>query len=138
MKVFIDAPLLIYLNTLTDYQQRYPYEDFYIEMLTEHKAYTDVLVLDELLYISRSKYDVPYHITIRFIQTSILPYIQVLNLGEDEYSRAAQLLLKHNLKPSDALHLGAMLSNNIRVIASEDREFDRIPSIKRLWASQME
>ena len=46
MKVFIDAPLLIYLNTLTNLRYRILYENFYIEILTKYKPYTDVLVLD--------------------------------------------------------------------------------------------
>jgi len=48
LKVFIDAPLFIYLNTLTDSRERLLYENFYIDILTRCKPYTDVLVLDGL------------------------------------------------------------------------------------------
>ncbi len=133
MKIFIDAPLLIYLNALTDSRDRIPYENFYIDILTKYKPYTDVLVLDELIYISKKKYGIPYDISVEFIQSNILPYVYLLNLGEEEYNNATEILVKHNLKPSDALHLGAMINNNITLIASEDREFDRIPAVKRLW-----
>jgi hypothetical protein len=34
VKVFIDAPLLIYLNTVTDPKTRILYENFYIDILT--------------------------------------------------------------------------------------------------------
>ena len=37
------------------------------------------------------------------------------------------------LKPSDALHVATMLSNHITTIISEDRDFDKIDSIKRVW-----
>ena len=133
MKVFIDAPLLIYLNTLTNLRYRILYENFYIEILTKYKPYTDVLVLDELIYISKRKYNIPYDVSIKFVETNILPYTTVLNLGEEEYKYATEVIAKHNLKPSDALHIGAMMNNNITLIVSEDRGFDRISAVKRLW-----
>ncbi len=135
MKVFIDAPLLIYLNTLTDPRDRVPYENFYIEVLTKYKPYTDVLVLDELIYISKRKYGIPYKVSIEFIQSNVLPYMFILNLGEEEYSQAVKLLTEYNLKPSDALHLGAMINNGITLIVSEDKEFDKVPTIEKLWIS---
>ena len=133
MKAFIDAPLLIYLNTLANLRHRALYENFYVEILTKYKPYTDVLVLDELIYVSKRKYNIPYNISIEFTETNILPYVTVLNLGEEEYKYAAEIITKHDLKPSDALHVGAMINNDITLIVSEDGEFDRIPAVKRLW-----
>ena len=135
MKIFIDTPLLIYLNTLTDSRDRILYENFYIDILTKYKPYTDVLVLDELIYISKKKYGIPYKISVEFIQSNILPYTSILSLSEDEYSHAAKILMKYGIKPSDALHLGAMINNGITLVASEDKEYDKIPTIKRLWIS---
>lgn len=63
MKVFTDSPLLIYLNTVADPNTRAMYENFYIEILNRYKPYTDVLVLDELLYASKKKYGIPYKTT---------------------------------------------------------------------------
>jgi len=136
VKIFIDAPLVIYLNTLTNSRYRTIYENFYIEILTKYKPYTDVLVLDELIYTSRKKYNIPYEVSIKFIEANILPYTTILNLGEEEYNYAAELINKHNLKPSDALHIGAMKNNNIKLIASEDRGLDRIPELERIWIEQ--
>ena len=136
MKIFIDAPLLIYLNTLTNSRYRTTYENFYIEILIKYKSYTDVLVLNELIYISRKKYNIPYKVSIKFIEANILPYTIILNLGEEEYNYATEIITKHNLKPSDALHIGAMMNNNIKVLVSEDREFDRIPEVERIWIEQ--
>ncbi|MFZ8825211.1 MAG: type II toxin-antitoxin system VapC family toxin [Desulfurococcales archaeon] len=132
MKVFIDAPLLIYLNTVTDPKTRILYENFYIDILTRYKSYTDVLVLDELIYISK-KNGIPQRITIEFIESNTLPYINIINLGEEEYRQAIKFLLDYNLKPSDFLHLGAMINNGINIIVSKDGEFDRVPIVKRLW-----
>ena len=136
MKVFIDASLFIYLNTLTNPKYRTLYENFYVEILTKYKPYADVLVLDELIYVSKKKYNVPYEVSIKFIETNILPYTTVLDLGEEGYKYATEIITKHNLKPSDALHVGAMMSNDITLIVSENKEFSRIPAIDRLWIEQ--
>ena len=133
MKVFLDTPLLVYLNTVADEQHRSVYEDFYLDMLSSHKLYTDVLVLDELIYVSRKKYGVPYDVTLDFIDSIVLPYVVILGLGEEEYREAARLLLKYRLKPSDALHIAVMKTNGIGLIVSEDRELDRVPEVKRIW-----
>jgi len=136
LKAFIDSPLLIYLNTLANPRYRTLYENFYVEILTKYKPYTDVLVLYELIYVSKRKYNIPYDISIEFTETNILPYITVLNLGEEEYKYATEIITKHDLKPSDALHVGAMMKNDITLIVSEDGEFDRVPAVKRLWIEQ--
>ncbi len=135
MKAFIDSQLLIYLNTLTSHRDRILYENFYIDVLTKYKPYTDVLVLDELIYISKKKYGIPYKVTAEFIESAVLPYVSIASLGEDEYNYAVKALVEYNLRPSDALHLGVMESNGINIIISEDREFDRVPMVKRLWIS---
>ncbi len=133
MKIFIDSPLLIYLNTVTDPRDRYMYENYYLELLSKYKVCTDVLVLDELIHISKKKYGVPYELSIDFIESIVLPYINVLELGEEEYKYASKIIIEHKLKPSDSLHVGAMLNNGINLIISEDKEYDKIKQIKRVW-----
>jgi len=133
MKVFIDANLFIYLNTVVDPYIRELYENFYIDLLSKYKAYTDVLVLDELIYVSKKKYSIPYSVTLEFINTIIRPYVAILPLREEEFDYASSIIKDYNLKPSDALHIGVMKTNNIELIASEDTEFDKIRDIKRVW-----
>ncbi len=133
MKVFIDANLLIYLNTIINPQIRGVYEEFYIDLLSRYRAYTDPLVLDELIYISKAKYKVPYTLSINFIETIVKPYVEILGIGEDEYDTAKDTILQYGLKPSDALHVAVMVNNNISYIASEDGDFDKVDGIKRLW-----
>ncbi len=133
MKAFLDTPLLVYLNTLTDEKVRERYENFYLDLLSQYKLYTDVLVLDELLYVSKKKYKVPYNITIEFIDTIVLPYVTVLSLGEEEYATAKEILVRYNLKPSDALHVAVAKNNGIKVVVTEDSEFDRLEGLERLW-----
>ena len=124
--IFLDANLLIYLNVGVKDVAR-----FFEELLEKYTLYTDALVLDEVIYVSWHKYGVPFEHTVSFLDDIVLPYTKVLSLGYEEYSEAKTLL--NLLKPSDALHVVAMLNNGIRVIASEDRDFERVEGIRRLW-----
>jgi len=123
LRVFLDSNLLIYLNAVRTADVRVIYENFYLNLLSENKAYTDVLVLDELLYISKKKYNIPYDVSIEFIESLILPYVEILPLGSEEFREASEIIKSFSIKPSDALHVAAMLMNDIRRIVSEDREF---------------
>ena len=133
MRIFIDSPLLIYLNASRSPELRTKYENFYLSLLSEHRAYLDVLVLDELIYVSRRKYRVPYDVSIEFIESIVLPYVEVLPLAAEELREASEILRSSNVKPSDALHIAVMKLNGITKIASEDRELDKIEGIERIW-----
>jgi len=134
-RLFLDAPLLVYLNTLAD-DARSVYEDYYIGLLTSNIPYTDALVLDEVIYVSHKKYKVPYRLSIEFIESIILPYVSILNIGEREYMLAVKYILEYMLKPSDAIHLAVMKNNNIDIIVSEDKDYDKIQDTKRIWLKQ--
>ncbi len=62
MKLFIDANLLIYLNIKLPEEEARIIEDFWLDLLN-HKLFTNILVLDEVIYISRRKYDVSFEDT---------------------------------------------------------------------------
>ena len=132
MRVFLDANLLIYLNTAAEDTRR-SYDDFYTELAANNRLYTDVLVLDELLYISRKRYNVPYHVTTEFIDNVVLPFTEILPLSLPEYQASTEMIEEARLKPSDALHLASMRLNSIETIASEDQELDKVLKINRIW-----
>jgi len=136
MKIFIDANLLIYLNTLKTLDKRIIYENFYLNLLSKYKAYTDVLVLDEVIYISWRKYRAPYKISLEFINSIVLPFIEILPLGEAEYKKASEILETHQIKPSDALHAAAMTLNSNSKKATENKEFAKIDRRTRIWISK--
>jgi len=87
------------------------------------------------IYISKKRYNVPYEISIKFLESIVLPYVQILPLSEVEYKKASEILKINNVKPSDALHIAVMIINNITKIASEDKELDKIKGIERIWLS---
>ena len=133
---FIDANLLIYLNCIKDRNARKPYETLYYQVLNSYSVVTDVLVLDELIWISKKKYNVPYNITLDFIRNAVLPYVDILPINSmiiDEFFKI--LINKYNLKPSDAIHIAVMTLHGISIIVSEDDDFDKINGLRRIWLS---
>lgn len=131
MKLFIDANLLVYLLTKTPDEAKRLVE-FYADLVEEHTLYTDPLVLDETVHVSKKKYKVPYDTSIQFIDEKVLPYVNVLSLTVLDYLTAKELILKYNLRPSDALHVATIQNNGLQAIVSENEDFDKLP-LKRIW-----
>ena len=78
-KIFIDTNYFIYLN-VQEPEQRKLYNNFYSKLLEKYDLYTDVLVLDELIFVSKKKYSVPYNASIDLIENDILPYVAILGI----------------------------------------------------------
>jgi len=132
LKVFIDANILIYLNVPLPEEEARIIEEFWLSLVKQHELYTNALVLDETIYISMKKYGVPPMETIELIDRAVLPYVDVLSLGLEEYLLSRRFMTQYGLKPSDALHVATILANRLDAIASEDRDFNRT-GIKRIW-----
>jgi predicted nucleic acid-binding protein len=130
LKAFLDACLFIYLNAMVDDERRLVEGLF--KRLLEEQLFTGMLVIDKVLYISR-KYGVSYETTLDFLKNIVLPYAEVLPVEEKDSKPAEKYLLKYGLKPSDAIHLATMEKAGISNIVSEDREFDKVRGIKRIW-----
>ncbi len=133
MRVFLDAPLLIYLNASRTPEVRRAYEEFYEDLLSRDRVFSDALVLDEVIHVSRRKYNVPYDVSLEFIESIVLPFVGILPIGIEEFERASEVMRSRRIRPSDALHLGAMATNGIAVIVSEDEEFDGMEGVRRIW-----
>ncbi|NJF24087.1 type II toxin-antitoxin system VapC family toxin [Thermococcus sp. Bubb.Bath] len=131
MKLFIDANLMIYMLTKTpDEAERLV--EFYADLVYNHALYTNPLVLDETIHVSRKRYKVPYKTSLQFIDEKVIPYVKILPLTILDYLTAKEIILKYNLRPSDALHVATIQNNGLQAIVSEDEDFDKLP-IKRLW-----
>jgi len=130
-KFFLDANLLIYLNTMAR-EERTPIDNFFKAIIRED-LFTDVLVIDETLYVSKKRYGVPYELTMSLLKRVLLPHIQIIALAEEDLQALGRYLSRYELRPSDALHLAAMEKSGISSIVSEDEDFDRVEGIKRFW-----
>lgn len=134
MKLFLDASFLIYLNSST-HDDRKALDSLFHELLSKD-LYTNLLVIDETLYISKTKYGVPYNITLNFFKNIVLPYVEVIPIDESDIEIMENYLIKYDIKPSYAIHLATMEKKSISHIVSEDEEFDRIKEIRRIWLSK--
>ena len=126
--IFLDANFIIYLNLGVK-----EVVNFYIKVLQEDRLALDPLVIDEVIYISKKKYNVNFNDTISFLDEVVLPNSLILPIRKEDSDKAKELILQYNLKPSDAFHVAIMLNNSISKIISEDKDFDRIKEIERLW-----
>jgi uncharacterized protein len=133
MRVFLDANLLTYLNTMTETNLRKAYVDFTMNLLAEERCFVNPLILDEVLYVSKRKHKVPYEVTIDFLDAQILPNVDVLPITLDEYRIATDLIKKYPVRPSDAIHIATMKAGKVNAIASEDHDFDGLEGINRVW-----
>ncbi|MET1159477.1 MAG: PIN domain-containing protein [Thermoprotei archaeon] len=74
-----------------------------------------------MIYISRKKYDVRYADTIEFLDRAVVPYVEVLPIGLDEYLKAKEIMQKYDLKPSDAFHVATIYVHRLDGIARRMR-----------------
>ena len=133
MKVFIDASLIVYLNIRLPEAMARLVEDFYRKLLTE-ELYTDVLALDEAIYVSTRRYRVSLRDSLELVDRAVLPYVEILPLGASEYVKAKRYMVEYGLKPSDAIHLAAIDNGGVQAIVTEDRDFDRT-HVRRIWVN---
>ena len=128
--VFIDTNFFIYMNTPTTNLDRF-LEHYEME-LSNNRIFTNLIVIDELIYISKKKYSIPLEVTLEFIDSMILPFTSILPLEESDYMIMKDLL-PYCPKPSDALIASSMKRASIGELLSEDNDFDKVPGIKRRW-----
>jgi hypothetical protein len=130
-KLFLDANLVIYLNTVTG-EERPVIDRFYVSLLRQ-RLFTNMLVLDETLHVSKRRYAVPYAMTMNFLRRAFLPYTEIIPIAEEDLQATERYLTKYDLKPSDAIHLATMEKLGIASIVSEDEELDSVKGIRRVW-----
>ena len=130
-KLFLDANLAIYLNTMTG-EERSTIDRFFKSLLREH-LFTNMLVLDKTLHVSRRRYAVPYAMTMSFLRRAFLPYTEIIPIAEEDLQATEKYLTKYDVKPSDAIHLATMDKVGIASIVSEDEMLDAVKGIRRIW-----
>lgn len=131
----MDASLLIYLNTLIG-EQRTLVDEFFAGLLRDD-LYTNLLVIDETLYISQSKYHVAYKTTLELLKDSVLPFATIIPIEQSDLVDMERYLLGYKIRPSDAIHLATMEKEGVANIATEDEELDKVKEIRRIWLSDL-
>lgn len=132
MKLFVDASFLIYLNASTDEKTRQAINNLFKSIIKD-ELYTDMLVVDEVLFISARKYKLSYSLTFKFLDSVVMPFTEIVPIDQDDYEKVKQLVELYNIKPSDAIHLSAMYKVGAKKIVTEDEDFNKVQGIERLW-----
>ena len=57
--------------------------------------------------------------------------MKLLNVKRNTLLRVQELMEKYEIKPRDAIHVATALENDIEIIVSYDRDFDKLEEIKR-------
>ena len=133
MKIFLDSSYLIYLGySISD--EIFNYVTNFLRESVERgdRLFVNMIVVDEVLWILTKKYKVPLSEAFELMDR-LMPLIEVIPLDYMDYDDMRRIMMNYGLKPSDALHVASMRKAGIKHIVSEDKEFDKIPWIKRTW-----
>lgn len=95
------------------------------------KAQTSALTFDEVMWVLR-RAEKSEEIRGILEETYATPHLEILDVTADIPLKALDIMEKYNLRPRDAFHLALMHKHNIKILVSEDADFERIPSIKRI------
>ncbi|KAF5436297.1 hypothetical protein C5S35_09160 [Candidatus Methanophagaceae archaeon] len=130
-KIFLDANYIIYLKYAED-DKIYEYCLELLKKVDEYEPITNIIVIDEVVWILWNKYGIDKSEIFEFIDR-IVEFLTIIPLDEEDYKRLKELILNYGLKPSDALHVSTMSKAKTSYIITEDGEFDSVEWIKRIW-----
>ncbi len=136
MRIFLDANYIIYLRYAED-DKIYEYCVERLKKLDEYEPITNIIVIDEVVWIVWKKYGIDKREIFDFLDRMV-EFLTIIPLDEADYKRMKELMLNYRLKPSDALHVSTMSKAKTSYIISEDGEFDSVEWIKRIWLGKEE
>lgn len=133
LKLFLDSSYVIYLRYAeSDEIEKYVHSLLEQGVKGDFQLLVNMIVVDETIWILTRKYGIPLGEVFEFIDR-LIPLFDVIALDYMDYDAMKEVITKHGLKPSDALHAASMRRKGTVYIASEDEEFDKIPWIRRVW-----
>lgn len=136
MRIFVDANYIIYLRYAED-DEVYKYCIELLKKLDEYELITNIIVIDEVVWILWKKYSIDKEEIFDFLDRMVR-FLTIIPLDEGDYKRMEQFMLNYGLKPSDALHVSTMSKTKTSRIITEDGEFDSIEWLKRIWLGKEE
>ena len=103
-------------------------------IIGKKQAVTSVAVLDEVMWalIKNKK----KHLVRRVVEDIYaFPNLEIKPVTVSTPIRVLDIMDMYNLKPRDALHVAVMEECNLKTIVSDDADFDRVRTIKRIGFS---
>ena len=136
MRVFLDASYIIYLR----YSQNDEIFDYCVDLLKRlenHEPLTNIVALDETIWILNRKYGIELSEIFEFLDR-IMNFVSLVPLNREGYRFMKEIMSRYGLKPSDAIHVASMRRAGIKFIVSELADFDRVEWIERVWLDRGE
>lgn len=133
MKLFLDSSYLIYLR-YAESDEVFNYVTGFLREAVKRgeQLLVNMIVIDETTWILTQKYGFPLSEVFELIDR-LMSLIEVIPVNYTEYDVMKKVMMEYGLKPSDAIHVASMNKSGAQHIVSEDKEFDKVPWIKRIW-----
>jgi len=133
LKLFLDSCYIVYLRYAAD-DRIADYVTSLLRQATDLRAelLTNMIVIDEAVWLLVKKYGVPQEEVFELVDR-LLPLLSIVPLDSEDYASMKQTMLKYNLRPSDSLLIASVKKSQATHLVSEDKDFDKIPTIKRVW-----
>jgi hypothetical protein len=125
--IYADANLFIYAAVSEEIGDKA--EAFINENLAD--IATSVLTIDEVIWILSKQKD--YSEAISVGEKMASGNIMLLPATGETALEAIKIMRENGLRPRDAFHAATMKQHGITKIASEDKDFDKLPWTRRVW-----
>lgn len=137
LKLFLDSSYLIYLR-YSESDEVFNYVTRFLRDAVKRKEQllVNMIVIDETIWILTKKYKIPLNEVFE-LTDRLIPLIEVIPMNYTDYDVMKKVIREYGLKPSDAIHIASMNKSGAQHIVSEDKEFDKIPGIKRIWLDKV-
>ncbi|MBI4450428.1 PIN domain-containing protein [Candidatus Woesearchaeota archaeon] len=102
--------------------------------LSTDSVATSVLSYDELVWIARKRHGklASYQAADFFLALDI----EIVPLDVQLLTRSRALMEEHGLKPRDSIHAASALGKGIKLVVSEDKDFDSIKGLHRVTSAE--
>ncbi|MBI5392893.1 type II toxin-antitoxin system VapC family toxin [Candidatus Woesearchaeota archaeon] len=129
--VYIDSNIFVFASL--DYDKLSDLSQKIISQIEQRKCivFTSVLTYDEVVWNIRKHLSKEASFIAGELFLSLSNLI-VKDVTKNTIFEAHHLMKQYFLKPRDAIHLATMILENETEILSEDSDFDKIPTIKRI------
>lgn len=99
----------------------------------EIQAASSFLVLDEVIWVIKK--NIGKEDSIKISKAALSLPIKWMDVSRSIIIETIDSFQKYNLDPRDCLHLASMKNSGITTIISEDSDFDKVKSVKRIDAA---
>jgi len=127
--MYLDANFFIFANLFDEKGTKA--REILGRIIQGKRAITSSLSLDEVMWVL-IKNNLRHEVRKIIEEIYATPNIEVKEVAATVPLRALDFMEKHNLKPRDAFHAAVMEYCNVKEIVSDDADFDKIKSIKRI------